>query len=119
MLRLVRVPHLWVLCLGLFATTAFAETPTASIKQVAVYQGATRHQLFEIYADAKKHSAATHPASGEIRFVDPETGKNYPRARVGLRLEGFYQPPGSSRTGSPSGRISQVSRRSNRSNSPA
>ena len=74
--------------------SALADTGTAAIKQVSVYQGASASTLFNIYTNAKQHSAATHPASGDIKFVDTETGKAYAAAKVGLELQGFYGPDG-------------------------
>jgi len=77
-----------------FGAVAVADTPTASIDQVAVYQGVTANDLFEVYTNAEKHSAATHPASGEMKFVDPSSGEIFPDAKVGLELQGFYLPDG-------------------------
>ena len=76
---------------------ALAGTQTGSIEQVAVYRGATRHQLFEIYANAEKHSAATHKASGQVAFVNPATGERHSEAKVGLELHGFHSPDGTPR----------------------
>ena len=67
---------------------------TTTIRQVAVYHGATATQLFELYTTSATHSAATHPASGQVRWVDRDTGDEHPVARVGLSMEGFFLPDG-------------------------
>ena len=89
-IRCAGMPTLCLVLLTISSIPARADTPTASIKQVAVYHDTSRHELFEIYANTKQHTAATHPASGTIRYVDPTTGKLHSTAQVGLELQGFY-----------------------------
>lgn len=67
---------------------------TTTIRQVAVYHDASAQQLFELYTTSASHSAATHAASGQVRWVDPDTGEEAPVAQVGLSMEGFYLPDG-------------------------
>ena len=69
-------------------------TVTDTITQVAVYHGATSQGLFEIYTNAEKHTAATHPGSGQVRFFDSETGIDYENAKPGLEMNAFYLPDG-------------------------
>lgn len=79
----------------MFSTTVNAERSSAStITQVAVYHNADSHQLYDIIIDAEKHTEATHPASGIVTYVDPETGKSHSKAQVGFDLNGFYLPDG-------------------------
>jgi hypothetical protein len=68
---------------------------TTRIQQVVVYHGATPQQLFDLYTNSSSHSAATHPASGDVRWVDPVTGDEHEAAAVGLVMEGFPLPNGS------------------------
>ncbi|MBV7328131.1 hypothetical protein KFU94_07695 [Chloroflexi bacterium TSY] len=69
-------------------------TATDTITQVAVYHGATSQELFEIYTNAEKHTAATHPGSGQVRFFDSETETDYDNAEPGLEMNAFYLPDG-------------------------
>jgi len=67
---------------------------TTRIEQVAVYHNTTPEQLFDLYTNAETHSAATHPASGNVTWVDPTTGDEHQTAAVGLVFEGFPLPNG-------------------------
>lgn len=92
-----------VIAAGLLATDGVlapdgalaAHRQVTSIHQTAVYQGATPQDLYDVYTTAATHSEATHPASGEVRWVDPRTGEEHPSAAEGLVLEGFPLPDGS------------------------
>ena len=83
----------FILLLGA-TPVANASSSASTIRQVAVYHEATSQQLYDVFTDAKLHSAATHPASGKIQFIDPDTGKSHSRAAVGYELRGFYLPDG-------------------------
>ena len=83
----------FILLLGV-TPVANASSSASTIRQVAVYHEATSQQLYDVFTDAKLHSAATHPASGKIQFIDPDTGKSHSRAAVGYELRGFYLPDG-------------------------
>ncbi|MBL4784482.1 MAG: hypothetical protein JKY49_03545 [Cohaesibacteraceae bacterium] len=79
----------------MFSSPAIAQSSSAStIKQVAVYHKTSSQELYDIIVDADKHTAATHPASGNVKYIDPATGKSHAKAQVGFDLNAFFLPDG-------------------------